>query len=264
METARGNRWIAFALLALVAHAPGGAWAQEEPAARPPEGRDRSEGGRFRGGRGPRGGAMDLFGLLRDERVRKAVNVTEEEEAYLGILAEEFRDQDRAFFEKMRDLSDEERRDQFRERMEKRNAETDEKIGEIMGAERLKRLKQIQFQAAGPMALFSPRVADQLQLTEAQRDQIRGQMRSGGERMREIFSGTNDPEERRAAFRDFRKEQEAQMLALLTAEQKKKWQEMKGEPVGFEFEPPGFGGPPPGGRRGPPPGPPEKRAAEET
>ncbi|MFO0946833.1 MAG: hypothetical protein U1D30_12950 [Planctomycetota bacterium] len=227
------------------------AQGQEDQQDRPRRGRG-DFGGRFGGGPGgPGGRGGDLFGLLSAPEVKEALKVTDEEQAYLGILADDVRDKEREFFESIRDLSEEQRREKFRARMETaeaRAAETQKQIQEILGEERTKRLKQIRLQVGGVMALFSPEVSKEVGITDQQRDKVREMFEGARDEMRELFTSSgDDPEARRKAFDEFRKKQETKVLGILTDEQKAKWESLKGEPINFKLDPPGFG---PRGRRG--------------
>jgi hypothetical protein len=207
---------------------------------------DQDRGERRRGGPGGPGGGpgffggqMDEFGLLRNADVRKELKVTEEEESYIGILADEFRDEDRKFFETMRDLDREERGEKMREHFGKRQTEVNSKLGEILGADRMKRLKEIRLQLGGPMALFSPDVAAELKITDEQRDKFRESMRSSFMEFRQ--RGQDDSKSPQERFEEFGKVQTEKAMAILTPDQKSQWEKMKGEPITFKLPPPEFG-----------------------
>lgn len=222
------------------------AHGQEGPSDRSRRGRGGDFGGRFGGGPGgPGGRGGDLFGLLNAPEVKKALKVTDEEQAYLGILADEVRDKDREFFESIRNLSDDQRREKMRARTETseaRSAETQKQIQEILGEERTNRLKQIRLQVGGVMALFSPEVSKEVGITDEQRDKVRETFEGARDEIRDVFlSSGDDPDARRKAFDDFRKKQESKVLDILTDAQKAKWESMKGEPIDFKLDPPGFG-----------------------
>jgi aminoglycoside/choline kinase family phosphotransferase len=74
-------------------------------------------------------------------------------------------------------------------------------------------------------------------------EQIREILREANEKRRALFQ-QGPPADRQAMFREMQKIREwvdEQISKLLTEQQKKKWQELIGEPFKLEFRP--FGGP---------------------
>lgn len=199
-----------------------------------PEGR----GGRgFRGG-GPGQGVM----LLSVPEVREELKITDEQvkslEEVRDMLQEvNFRDQ----LQGLRDLDREQRREKMQElqaKMEEVGQKVEARLKEILNADQLKRLGELQLQREGAMAIARPPVAEQLGLSDEQREKVRsilastrpqrGQERPNfGELSREERQKLM--EERRAQ----REKAESEVVAVLTDEQKAKWSEMQGED--FEF-----------------------------
>ena len=71
------------------------------------------------------------------------------------------------------------------------------------------------------------RMATALELTEAQKKQLKPILEKQGEKMQAIFQNQDmSQEQRREAMTKLRAENEAQYKKILTAEQYKKWQEM--------------------------------------
>lgn len=152
----------------------------------------------------------------------------------------------------------EEQRAEFERQRRERAKEEREKLAEILLPHQLKRLTEIYLQLAGVAALQDDDIAAELGITEAQKAKIAEVQAANreemGERMRELFQGGNR-EEIQAKMQELRRAADAKVLAVLTPEQQKKFEEMKGKPFSL---PEGFGrggfGPPggPGGRgRGP-------------
>ena len=132
----------------------------------------------------------------------------------------------------IRDASEEERQRMLAKLAEQRQEaekKTREQLEEILLPEQLDRLDQIALQAQGIRALQTEKVATELKITAAQKakfDQVREEI---GEKMRSAFQGGNR-ENMRAVMEEMQTESEKQMLAVLTTEQKSKFEEMKGEP----------------------------------
>jgi Spy/CpxP family protein refolding chaperone len=215
------RRWMAVTVLTMAVLIP--AMAQ------PPAGRP---GGPF-GGR--LGGPMLMVGLLRSPQVQQELKLTDQQRQRLEQLGEQWREKMRG----LRDLPPEERR----QKVEGMRAEVEKQLATILNEQQMKRLKQIALQVEGYAALERPEIADQVGLTKEQRQKIRDILRQAGEKRREAFQqGQGD---RQAAFqrmREIRQWVDGEIEKLLTAEQKKKWQELVGEPFKFEGGFGGFGG----------------------
>jgi Spy/CpxP family protein refolding chaperone len=197
--------------------------------AQPPAGRP---GGPF-GGR--LGGPMLMVGLLRSPQVQQELKLTDQQRQRLEQLGEQWREKMRG----LRDLPPEERR----QKVQGMRAEVEKQLSQILNEQQMKRLKQIALQVEGYAALERPEIAEQVGLTKEQRQKIRDILRQAGEKRREAFQqGQGD---RQAAFqrmREIRQWVDGEIEKLLTAEQKKKWQELVGAPFKFEGGFGGFGG----------------------
>ena len=215
------RRWMAVTVLTMAVLIP--AMAQ------PPAGRP---GGPF-GGR--LGGPMLMLGLLRNQQVQQELKLTDQQKQQLEQLGEQWREKMRG----LRDLPPEERR----QKVQGMRAEVEKQLSQILNEQQMKRLKQIALQVEGYAALERPEIADQVGLTKEQRQKIRDILRQAGEKRREAFQqGRSD---RQAAFqrmREIRQWVDGEIEKLLTAEQKKKWQELVGAPFKFEGGFGGFGG----------------------
>jgi Spy/CpxP family protein refolding chaperone len=215
------RRWMAVTVLTMAVLIP--AMAQ------PPAGRP---GGPF-GGR--LGGPMLMVGLLRSPQVQQELKLTDQQKQQLEQLGEQWREKMRG----LRDLPPEERR----QKVQGMRAEVEKQLSQILNEQQMKRLKQIALQVEGYAALERPEIADQVGLTKEQRQKIRDILRQADEKRREAFQqGQGD---RQAAFqrmREIRQWVDGEIEKLLTAEQKKKWQELVGAPFKFEGGFGGFGG----------------------
>ncbi len=210
---------------------------------------------RGRGGRGGFGGGFggmmnNPVGLLRMEEVRKELNVTEEQKKEIDAALESMIPAGGGGFGGGQNLSDEERQKRFDE-MRKRGEEVQEKVNKILKPEQSARLKQLSIQQQGANALMRPEVAKELGLTKEQEDKLTKIQESAGPQGGQGRGGQNLSDEERQKFftemQERRAKAQADMLAVLTDEQKTKFAEMKGK----EFEFPAFGGfGGPGGRGG--------------
>jgi Spy/CpxP family protein refolding chaperone len=178
---------------------------------------------------------MLMVGLLRSPQVQQELKLTDQQKQQLEQLGEQWREKMRG----LRDLPPEERR----QKGEGMRAEVEKQLATILNEQQMKRLKQIALQVEGYAALERPEIADQVGLTKEQRQKIRDILRQAAEKRREAFQqGQGD---RQAAFqrmREIRQWVDGEIEKLLTAEQKKKWQELVGAPFKFEGGFGGFGG----------------------
>jgi hypothetical protein len=197
--------------------------------------------GRFGGAGGP-GGMFggDMFRLVSIPEVADALKLNDDQRAYVKLLVDEINDARQKAFEGIRDLSDDERREKFRELGEKAREEQpkrEKQLAEIVGDDKVKRLRQIGQQLAGPvLAFMDPKVGEELKITEDQREKSREVFDASRDEMRSLFQSAGEDREARAkAMEEFRKKQQEKVVALLTDEQKNKWKELVGEPVGDEL-----------------------------
>jgi DNA-binding MarR family transcriptional regulator len=207
-------------------------------------------GGGFGGGMG-----AGLVQLAQNEAVAKAIEVLDDQKEKIGKLAESLRNQPREGGRPdFQNMSDEERQKAFadmRARMEKQTEEGNAKLAEILVEPQMKRLREISLQLRGTGALSDPKIAAALQLTDEQKKKLEDVGRENMEAMRGAFQPGGDPAGMREKMQEMRKQADAKTLAVLNDEQKKKFEEMKGEPFpNLDALRGGFGGRGAGGRGG--------------
>ena len=176
-----------------------------------------------------------MVGLLMIEEVRKELDVTQDQVQALRKVGQSARE-DRPDFSRMRDMSQEERQEMFekmRAQGQERAKKMQEELEEVLLPGQMERLEQISVQTRGAAALEDPAIIEKLGLTQDDQDKLeakRTELREGmRDRMREMFSGGNR-EGGREAFEKIREEMDEKVLAVLTPEQRTKFNEMKGEP----------------------------------
>ena len=183
--------------------------------------------------------------LLRMESVQRELEVVEDQNAAIQKLAEELRGQRGQRGQRGAEMTDAER-EKIRQEAAAREKAVWDKLGGILLPNQVKRLKEISLQSQLRMglvnALLDPQVAEDLNLTDAQKQQLNKIQTDSREAMRQAFQGGGRPDmEKMAAMR---KENDSKAEAVLTADQKAKLEQMKG---GKPFEFPAFGAR--GGRR---------------
>ena len=117
-------------------------------------------------------------------------------------------------------------------------AKLDADIKAILSETQYKRLHELMLQFDGPRALTRADVAKQFDLTEEQKTKIQGIQQTQMQNMRDrMQGGGGGGGDRQAMMQEMQKMQEEtskQILAVLTAEQLKKWNDAQGKAFKFE------------------------------
>lgn len=255
-----------FASAVLFASTAGTVMAQPPGGGRGGQGGPGGRGGMMMMGGGG-GGVMSMFQLLRNEKVQGEVKITDEEKAALEKAGEKIREltapaggggAPRNF----RDMSEEERTKMMEEmqaRMKKAGEAAREELESILPPEKVSRLLGIFIQNSQvQQVLTNPMVVDELELTDEQKEKV---TKTGTELMEEMRSamgelfggGGGDRSAIQAKMDEFRKKGEEKYMSILTDDQKKKLEELKG--AEFKLSPEELGRGMFGGGRGGPGGP---------
>jgi Spy/CpxP family protein refolding chaperone len=127
-----------------------------------------------------------------------------------------------------------EERARFQQQRLERAREERAKLAEILLPEQMKRLTEIYIQIAGLNALQDEEVGKELALSDAQKNQMTKVREDYDAKRRELFAanrgGGGDFETLRAKAAELTKTQDDQILAVLTPQQRTKFEEMKGKP----------------------------------
>ncbi len=200
------------------------------------------ERGQGRGGAGGFGlggfGGGGKVGLIQNEQVQQELKLTDEQKSKVGEVAARVREAG----PQRGQGGGQPDREQIRERMQAMSrvvAEEEKKLDEILDDQQKARLEQISLQVTGVRALNREEVASKLGLSDEQKEKIQAALRN------QAGPGAGGPGNP-GAQRERREQLQTSVLALLTDEQKQKWEELKGE--AFELRRPGGQGQ--GQRRG--------------
>jgi hypothetical protein len=203
-------------------------------------------GGFSGGGRGP-GGGIDKLTLASAKPIQEELKLGEDELFFVAQLTEDFRADSRELFAGIdfRSLSEEDRRAKFGELGKKRAElvkESEKGLTELLTEAQSKRLDEIALQLMGVRALANEDVAKKLKMTSDQKKGVEDASKAADDERRKMF------EEMRAAggagggfegmrekMEESRKKSDKKMLAVLSDEQKKQFDDMKGKP--FEVDP---------------------------
>jgi len=207
-------------------------------------------GGRRMGQGGMMGGGLRL---LRIPEVQQELKMTQTQIDKIDTKQQEMRDAMREVFQGGGQQMTPEERAAAMQKVQDIQAKA---VADILDTTQAKRFSQIELQQQGASAWNRPAVAKQLGITAEQTTKLREVQRGNMQKMREMFTGQNfqqmTPEERKALadkMAQFRKDSDAQAVAVLTDAQRARWKEMLGTPFKMPANAMGMGmfG---GGRRG--------------
>jgi hypothetical protein len=221
-------------------------------------GRERGRGAR-RGRRGGfRGRRVDKAGLLRIEKVREDLGVTDKQNEEIREALASLRGDERRAGGGRRRRSEEDEAARAKRVAEQaaRQAAVDTALSAILSETQMKRLNGILLQQRGLQGLTDPSTVAALKLSEKQVGAIQGVIESSGEKTREAFQDAQgDRQGLREAMQKIQGGALADAIAQLTGDQKKLYEALKGEPLEIQFRRGGArrgraGGEREGGRRG--------------
>ncbi|MEM7457515.1 MAG: hypothetical protein AAF456_24490 [Planctomycetota bacterium] len=195
-----------------------------------------------RGGGWMRGGGN--LGLLQDESVQGELELMDDQIEELTIMRDEFRQEMMDTFRDFRNLNEDERQDLMDE-MRERASEMEDEANAVLLPHQVDRLKQLGFQrnasrgGVGGLA-GNDQLVEALGITEEQQEAMVAAAEEAAQKLEEKIA-------------DLRKQAQDEVLAVLTEEQREKFNELMGEPFQFSQDRGGFqqrGGGDRGGREG--------------
>lgn len=187
-----------------------------------------------RGGFGGPGGG-GIGGLFQDDKVKAELNLVPDQEKKIEALGESLREKGR---EALRDINWREMTDADRAKFDEFRASAQKEYEAILLPQQRERLKQLMLQRSQQFtrspAGINDDLAKELNVTDAQKEAL-------AKKAEEVRA------EVQKKIAKIQEESRAEILSVLTAEQRSKLEKLLG--AKFEFSQPQFGGP--GGRGGP-------------
>jgi len=185
--------------------------------------------------------------MLSGEAVQKELSITEEQKKSLGELGDQLRSDALEIFSSLQDLTPEEQKEHMPELMKmigEKGAAMQEKIDKLLDAKQLARMKELSLQSRGAQALEDDELAAKLKITDEQKAKLADIREEGNklieQAMQSLRGGGGDAGEMRKKMGAMRKELTDKAMAVLTPEQTKEFDKLKG--AKFEFPPQrGFG-----------------------
>lgn len=201
------------------------------------------------GGRGMGGmGGGGITGLVKSKDVVADAKITEDQVKKLEELEKKMGEKRRTAMQEAQGD-----REAMMSAMQEIGKETEKGLSDIVSADQLKRLKQLQLQnniknGGLMMTLMNPEVSKAMNFNEEQQEQLKGFGEDMRNTMQEMFQGGGggDRAEMMKKMQEYRASVDKKITKLLTEDQNKKLKELQGEPFKGTFPAPAMGG-----RRGP-------------
>jgi Spy/CpxP family protein refolding chaperone len=198
---------------------------------------------RSRRGFGRGSSRNSLLGLLEMEQVQKEMKLSEEQMTTVQGIVEKLGAEMQEQYTALREIED---RDQQRAKLTELRDQSDQKVreqlGDVVEREQVMRLYQIRMQVRAVVDSLANRyVSGRLELTDDQKNKLAEINKRVGAKQSEVYATIRDAsgEQRSEAFQKLRKirsNADAEALALLTAEQKAAFEEMKGEQIELQTQ----------------------------
>lgn len=214
-----------WAVVALLVVAAGAARAQGPGG---PGGRGRHGGGR---------GGFGLIGLTAIPEVQAELRLDSAQQDLLKQLGQEMFEQSREMFRETMTASPDERRKKWAALW----AGQEKKVRDILDPRQWARLRQLDLQWSGTRALERPDVQDDLRFSQDQRQKVTDALTAEQAAVQPLFQRLRDgrattPEQRdeiRRKFEEIRTQRDARLNAVLTDNQRRQFEAMKGAPFTF-------------------------------
>ena len=200
-----------------------------------------AEGPQRGSGRGFNRGS--LLGLLRLEQVQKEMKLNDDQTAKVKELVEKLRAEMREQYAALREIEDRaQRRAKITELSDQFDGKVREQLRDVVPREQMMRLYQIRMQVRPVVDSLSNRyIVRRLELTEEQKKKVAEIAEETQAKQGKLFSAMRDAsdEQRSEAFQKLRRirgDAGEKALAVLTAEQKEAFENMKGEKIELEMD----------------------------
>lgn len=175
--------------------------------------------------------------LLALPEVRTELKLTAEQSEKISKLQRGMKDRLVTTLRNLQNVPTEERRKKF----DGFRSGVDREVVEILDPAQRKRLRELELQQEGPRALLDPAFAAELRLSNTQNAKLRTLVSKERDKLRELASAQPanqepSPEERAKITKqveEIRKETDAELLKVLSAEQRTRFTVLQGQPFKF-------------------------------
>lgn len=180
--------------------------------------------------------------MLGGDAVQKELAISEEQKKSLSELSDQLRGDALEIFSSLQDLTPEEQKEHMPELMKmigEKGSVVQEKVDKMLDDKQKARLKELSLQNRGATALEDDEVITALKITDEQKQKLADVREEGNklleQAMQALRSGGGDIGEARRKMGAMRKELTDKALAVLTPEQLKQFEKLKG--TKFDFPP---------------------------
>jgi Spy/CpxP family protein refolding chaperone len=187
-------------------------------------------------------GSSSLLSYLRMEQVQKDMKLSEEQTAKVQKVIEKLGAEMREQYTALREIEDREKqRAKITELRDQLDSKAREQLRDVLEREQMMRLYQIRMQYRPVVDSLANRfVVGRLKITEEQKKKLAEIDKEMQAKRSELFSAMRDAtnEQRSKVFEKYRKlrsDTDEKALAVLTADQKAGFEEMKGKKIELEF-----------------------------
>jgi hypothetical protein len=172
--------------------------------------------------------------VVQREDVQKELQLTAAQIKKLKELGDETRKEMVDEFSKLADLDPKARDDKRRELVRQMARKENAALPEILNPKQMKRLKELTYQLSYVQAFRNEEVEAALSLTAEQKEKIQTAMKAAITEMRQLFQDTRDGVgEGQAQAAKIRERTYEKCVAELSADQKKQWEALQGQPFQF-------------------------------
>jgi len=180
------------------------------------------------------GGGGGLHTLVGNKSVQDELKMTEDQKTKVADIV---KTTTATVTDKTKDLTGDDRRTKLPAIMKEVNEATEKSLGGILKEDQTKRLKQIQLQQSGYRAFTQEGTQKTLKFTDEQTKEVKTMAEEATKKMMDETKDLqrNDPKRREISTK-ISKETMEKITEKLTADQKKAWKEMTGEPFEIKFE----------------------------
>lgn len=192
-----------------------------------------------RGGGGGRGFGRLFNGTAKAQlatldEVQSDLKLTDEQKTQIADINDKLREERRGLFG-----SGFGQFNQIRADMDKLNREASAEVDAKLDDTQKQRLQEIAIQVNGAAALNDPSVVEQLNLSDEQKKKLEEVRADNSKAVEDAMSDFGDlsREERRDKFRTLSETSDSNLLGVLTDEQKKNFDEMKGTEIDVDLSP---------------------------
>lgn len=177
-------------------------------------------------------GYAGMAKLLTSKVVQEELRLSGEQLQKAGQVLRDVGGKYKDPFAELRKLSAGERFTKYNQLIDEMNAETFKGLKDILDAKQMERLRQLDRREQGPRVFRDPEVLKELKLTDEQRTSLTKINLAGLKEIGEIVKANADKREEAAKkLAAVQQKTLDEIVGLFTAEQKKTWQKLLGEPL---------------------------------